>query len=105
MKIIWRKIAEADRERIFDYIAQNNPSAELELDADFDAKIELAAQRPKLYRPGRVHGTREIVVRPNYVIVYRIKDESGTVVVLRVLHAAQQWPPAKSSESVSGGKV
>ncbi|MCW7549993.1 type II toxin-antitoxin system RelE/ParE family toxin [Photorhabdus sp. APURE] len=95
MKIIWRKIAEADRERIFDYIAQNNPNAALELDADFDTKIELAVQQPKLYRPGRMRGTREIVVRPNYVIVYRIKG-SGTVVVLRVLHAAQQWPPAKS---------
>ncbi|EQC01766.1 type II toxin-antitoxin system mRNA interferase toxin, RelE/StbE family [Photorhabdus temperata] len=95
MKIIWRKIAEADRERIFDYIAQNSPNAALELDADFDTKIELAVQQPKLYRPGRMRGTREIVVRHNYVIVYRIKD-SGTVVVLRVLHAAQQWPPAKS---------
>ncbi|PQQ35795.1 type II toxin-antitoxin system mRNA interferase toxin, RelE/StbE family [Photorhabdus luminescens] len=97
MKIIWRKIAEADWERIFDYIAQNNPNpnAALELDADFDTKIELAVQQPKLYRPGRMRGTREIVVRSNYVIVYRIKD-SGTVVVLRVLHAAQQWPPAKS---------
>ncbi|TDB57309.1 MULTISPECIES: type II toxin-antitoxin system RelE/ParE family toxin [Photorhabdus] len=93
MKIIWRKIAEADRECIFDYISQNNPNAALELDADFDTKIELVAQQPKLYRPGRVRGTREIVVRPNYVIVYRI--DSGTVVVLRVLHAAQQWPPAK----------
>lgn len=95
MKIIWRKIAEADRERIFDYIAQNSPNAALELDADFDTKIELTVQQPKLYRPGRMRGTREIVVRHNYVIVYRIKD-SGTVVVLRVLHAAQQWPPAKS---------
>ncbi|MGV7963882.1 type II toxin-antitoxin system RelE/ParE family toxin [Photorhabdus tasmaniensis] len=94
MKIIWRKIAEADRERIFDYIAQNNPNAALELDANFDAKIELVAQQPKLYRPGRMRGTREIIVQPNYVIVYRIKD-SGTMVVLRVLHAAQQWPLAK----------
>ncbi|NHB63199.1 type II toxin-antitoxin system RelE/ParE family toxin [Photorhabdus sp. RW14-46] len=98
MKIIWRKIAEADRERIFDYIAQNNPKAALELDADFDAKIELTTQQPKLYRPGRMRGTREIVVRPNYVIVYRIKDR-GTMVVLRVLHAAQQWPLTKPSLS------
>nr|WP_239002386.1 type II toxin-antitoxin system RelE/ParE family toxin [Photorhabdus khanii] len=34
-------------------------------------------------------------VQVNYVIVYHIKDKNGTVVVLRVLHAAQQWPPAK----------
>ena len=35
-------------------------------------------------------GTREIVVRPNYAMVYRVSPEA--VEVLRVLHAAQQWP-------------
>ena len=34
--------------------------------------------------------TREIVVRPNYVMVYRVAGD--VVEVLRVLHAAQQWP-------------
>ena len=92
MKIIWRPMANADREHIFDYIAQDNPRAALALDEDFSAKVAMAAQRPALYKPGRVPGTREIVVRPNYILVYRIEDEGGTLVVLRVLHAAQQWP-------------
>ena len=39
--------------------------------------------------------SREIVVRPSYIMVYRIEDEGGTVAVLRVLHAAQQWPPSE----------
>ncbi|MDR3086679.1 MAG: hypothetical protein LBU45_01815 [Azoarcus sp.] len=39
-----------------------------------------------------MHGTREIVARPNHIMVYRIED--GTVIVLRALHAAQQWSPA-----------
>jgi addiction module RelE/StbE family toxin len=43
-----------------------------------------------LYKLGRVKGTCEIVVRPNYVIVYRVLGD--LVEVLRVLHAAQQWP-------------
>ncbi|ETS32010.1 type II toxin-antitoxin system mRNA interferase toxin, RelE/StbE family [Xenorhabdus bovienii] len=95
MKIVWRPMAEADRENIFDYIAQDNPRAALELDEDFKAKVEIAARNPKLYKAGRVRGTREIVVRPNYVMVCRIEDESSSVIVLRVLHAAQQWPPTK----------
>lgn len=95
MKIVWRPMADADRENIFDYIAQDNPRAALELDEALKAKAEIAARNPKLYKAGRVRGTREIVVRPNYVMVCRIEDESGTVVVLRVLHAAQQWPPTK----------
>ncbi len=88
----WRSMALTDRERIAEYIADNgSPIAARKLDTEFVAKAQVAAQRPKLYRAGRVSGTREMVVRPNYIMVYRI-DDAG-VTVLRVLHAAQQWPP------------
>ena len=54
---------------------------------DYDTPTPAASDKS-----GRVKGTREIVVRPNYVMVYRV---SGKVVeVLRVLHVAQQWPRA-----------
>ena len=94
MRLVWRPMALADRETIMDYIAQDNPAAAIELDDEFEAKAEQARQRPTLYKTGRVRGTREIVVRPNYVMVYRIEDEGCTLAVLRVLHAAQQWPSA-----------
>jgi addiction module RelE/StbE family toxin len=88
--LTWRPLALADREAIMEYIAQDNPTAALELDLEFEAKAENARLSPKLYTAGRVRGTREIVVRPNYVMVYQVR---GTVVeMLRVLHAAQQWP-------------
>ena len=48
-------------------------------------------EHPKLYRPGRVVGTREMVVRRNYVVVYA--EDARAVTILRVLHASQQWPP------------
>jgi toxin ParE1/3/4 len=95
MRLVWRPMALADRDTIMDYIAQDNPAAAIELDDEFEAKAEQARQRPTLYKTGRVRGTREIVVRPNYVMVYRIEDEGDTLAVLRVLHAAQQWPPAR----------
>jgi toxin ParE1/3/4 len=42
---------------------------------------------------GRVRGTRQlIVVGTPYVVVYRI--EPASVVILRVLHGAQRWPPS-----------
>lgn len=91
MQVRWRRMALDDRERIAQYIAGNgSPVAARKLDAEFVTKAEAAAQRPKLYRAGRMRGTREVVVRPNYVMVYRIEDDA--IVVLRVLHAAQQWP-------------
>ncbi|MFZ5499463.1 MAG: type II toxin-antitoxin system RelE/ParE family toxin [Pseudomonadota bacterium] len=95
MRLVWRPMALADREAIMDYIAQDNPAAAIELDDEFEAKAEQARRQPTLYRPGRVPGTREIVVRPNYVMVYRIEDDGDTLAVLRVLHAAQQWPAAR----------
>ena len=91
-RLVWRPLALADREAIMDYIAQDNPIAAADLDAEFEASAETARQLPTLYKPGRVPGTREIVVRPNYVLVYRIEDNGGTVAMLRVLHAARQWP-------------
>ena len=94
MRLVWRPMALADRETIMDYISQDNTVAAIELDDEFEAKAEQARQRPTLYKAGRVRGTREIVVRPNYVLVYRIEDEGATLAVLRVLHAAQQWPSA-----------
>jgi addiction module RelE/StbE family toxin len=103
-RLVWRPSALADREAIMAYIAQDNPVAAIELDDEFEAKAELARRRPMLYRPGRLSGTREIVVRPNYVMVYRIEDQGRTVSMLRVLHAKQQWPPpARDTNQSSSG--
>lgn len=44
------------------FIAQDNPSAAIDLDLEFETKAENARQRPELYKPGRMKGTREIVV-------------------------------------------
>ena len=48
------------------------------------------ARYPDMYRSGRVEGTREIVVHPNYIVVYRATTTA--VEILRVLHARQQYP-------------
>jgi toxin ParE1/3/4 len=83
-------MALTDRDAIMDYIAQSNPAAAAELDLLFEAKAENARKRPTLYKPGRVKDTREIVVRPSYVMIYRHNND--LVEVLRVLHTARQWP-------------
>jgi toxin ParE1/3/4 len=88
----WRLMALEDRDAIMAHIAEDNLTAALELDEDFEAHADRACRTPTLYKPGRMRGTREIVVHPNYVMVYQV--ETAAVVILRVLHAAQQWPPA-----------
>jgi toxin ParE1/3/4 len=75
---------------IVDYISDDNPDAAQALKDEIEEKVSRLPEHPKLYKPGRIAGTREMIVRPNYIVVYA---EDGTnVLVLRVLHAAQQWP-------------
>jgi plasmid stabilization system protein ParE len=52
------------------------------------AKLETM---PRLGRPGRVEGTRELVIaRSPYVIVYVVGAAQDSIV--RVLHGAMRWP-------------
>ncbi len=53
-------------------------------------KVSRLSVHPKIGHPGSVEGTRELVVRPNYIVVYA--ETVDAVTVLRVLHAAQIWP-------------
>jgi len=87
---VWRQTALDDRKRIVDYIVADNPMAGIALG---DALIEKAGQLdafPMLGRAGRVQNTRELVVHPNYILIYRVVNSQ--VEILRVKHAAQQWP-------------
>ena len=43
-----------------------------------------------MFRMGRVEGTREIVARPNYIVVYRVLADM--TLVSGVVHARQQYP-------------
>ncbi len=86
----WREAARADLLAI-DYISNDNPDAAQRLKNEIEKKTSKLPGRPKLYRPGRVAGTREMVVRPNYIVVYA--ESVRAVTILRVLHAARQWPP------------
>ena len=90
MKLVWRPAAFDDRATIMDHIAEDNPGAALDLDELIEEKTSALIDHPRLYKPGRMKGTREMVVHPNYVVVYQ--ESKTEVVILRVLHARQQWP-------------
>lgn len=86
----WKPAAIADRKNITAYIAQDNPRAAIEMGDLLMQKAAHLDLHPKLGRVGRVKGTRELVVHPNYILIYRIVGE--VVEVLRVKHGAQKWP-------------
>ncbi|MGV1761511.1 type II toxin-antitoxin system mRNA interferase toxin, RelE/StbE family [Rhizobium sp. P44RR-XXIV] len=91
MKLAWTPEARADRRAIFSYIEAENASAAIALDELFAKRSTQLITHPMTGRPGRVSGTRELVVHRNYLLVYDLADE--TVRIIRILHAAQQWPP------------
>ena len=83
--------AQRDRDHQIDYLAARNPWAAIDLGDAIEVAVRRLADHPHLGRPGRVNGTRELVVSGTpLVIAYRIRP--GTMVILRVPHGAQQWP-------------
>lgn len=90
LNLKWKATATADLLAIVDYISDDNPDAAQALKDEIEAKTSRIPDNPQLYRVGRVDGTRELVVRPNYIVVYA--EDDSAVTILRVLHAAQQWP-------------
>ncbi len=75
---------------IIDYIEQRNTTAARRLHAVIVQSAESLPFIPYLFRPGRVLGTREHVVHPNYIVVDQVDD--GMKNILRVLHSRQQYP-------------
>lgn len=94
MRLVWTEPASLDRKDIREYIAQDNPAAALALDELISEKASRLIDHPGLGRPGRVTGTRELIAHQNYILIYDITQD--LVRVLRVLHAARQWPPTRT---------
>jgi addiction module RelE/StbE family toxin len=86
----WSEEATTDLVEIMDYIEQRNPAAALNLLNLVVQSVQNLPLMPHAFRPGRVAGTREYVVHPNYIVVYQVGTES--IDVLRVLHSREQYP-------------
>ena len=90
MRVEWYPEAEADLDEIVRYIFQDNPAAAFQLeDSLLNAARNLSAT-PEMGRVGRVLGTRELVVHPNFMLVYRIDDP--IIYIAAVVHTRKQYP-------------
>jgi toxin ParE1/3/4 len=74
-----------------DFVAEESPVAASHLvEAIFEA-TDRVGEFPDMGRPGRVPGTRELVITgTSYVVPYQVRG--GSVEILRVFHAARKWP-------------
>jgi toxin ParE1/3/4 len=73
------------------YIAQDNPEAAIRMVLKIIRSVEQLADSPGLGRPGRIPGTRELVVSGTpFLVPYRVRGEF--IEILAVLHGAMKWP-------------
>jgi toxin ParE1/3/4 len=92
MRLLWSPRARNARAAAIDYIAGDNPQAALGQLNAIEQQVQILKDHPALGRPGRVAGTRELVIsRTPFILVYRIDDDA--IRILRFLHGARQWPP------------
>jgi len=86
----WSPQAEAERNAVIDYIAKDNLVAALELDERIDALVDRLREFPRMGKPGRVAGTRELVAHEHYMLVYELVDQE--IHILSFLHSSRQYP-------------
>jgi toxin ParE1/3/4 len=76
---------------IAEHIAQDKPTAAYAVQKAIERQVGRLAEHPRVGRLGRIEGTRELVVSgTSYIVAYRVM--TSEVIVLRILHGAQQWP-------------
>ena len=91
MKVVVREKAEEDLDRIFAWIAKDNPRAAADMVSRIRDHINLLEldNVAHMGRPGFVDGTRELIEYP-YIIIYSVDDSRREIVVLSIVHGAQE---------------
>ncbi len=91
MKVLFAPEAKQDLDDIFDHILQENPDMASVVLGRISERILSLIEAPHQGRPGRVAGTRELVVpKTPFIVPYQITG--NTVEILRVYHGARRWP-------------
>ena len=91
MTVVWSPRAIGHLADLRAYIARERPNAAARTATTLLSAVDRLAVLPNLGRPGRVSGTRELVVPgTRYVIPYRLCGEH--LEIIAVFHDRQRWP-------------
>lgn len=91
MKIRWTRLARADIDAAYEYVAADSEQAADHLLETIEKAAVVLARHPMAGRQGRVSGTRELVVAgTQWILPYRVRR--GFVDILAVIHGARKWP-------------
>jgi addiction module RelE/StbE family toxin len=95
MRLRWLKLGTRSLRVIHAHIAADNPQAAKYVVQGIHEATRRLSQFPNSGRPGKVVGTRELVL-PHwpYIVVYRVMSDE--VQILRAFHGATDWWNARS---------
>lgn len=91
MILRWTRAVLLDLDCVGAYLRDRDPQAARRIMAAIRAAVGGLKQFPEIGRPGRVGGTRELVVTGTpFIVPYRVTGKY--VDILRVYHGARKWP-------------
>ncbi len=92
MTPVWSPEAIDDLAALRAYIEQDDQAAAQRVALNIVQNVEtLLSNSPEMGRPGRVPGTRELVIpRTPFIVPYRLVGT--TIQILRIYHGARRWP-------------
>ena len=91
MEIKWLNKALENLDQEAEFIASDNPEAARSVVHQIRYAIAQLAENPSLGRPGRITGTRELVVnKTRYLVPYRVRGK--WVEILRIFHTSRKLP-------------
>jgi addiction module RelE/StbE family toxin len=91
VKIVWTRRSLREIDEAFAFVARDSPAAASAMVAAMEAGAAVLAEHPEIGRPGRVDGTRELVLSGSpYILPYRVRD--GRIEILAVFHTSRASP-------------
>lgn len=91
MKAVWSPRAVRHLVALREYIAQDSEQNAALVAQRILHSVELLQTQPNMGRPGRVVGTRELVVPDTpFIIPYRVRRDR--LELIAVFHGHQKWP-------------
>ena len=90
--IKWTEQAARQLDQAYDYIAfSNSEEVAARITIQIVTSVQQLAAFPMSGRPGRVRGTRELIISNTpFIAAYAI--EKARIVILALYHGAQPWP-------------
>jgi toxin ParE1/3/4 len=91
MRVVWSRRAVRHLVAVRAYIEKESEQNAALVASRILEAVDLLQTQPDMGRPGRVFGTRELVVPGTpYIIPYRVRRER--LELMAVFHGRRQWP-------------